>query len=400
MFDVIVVGARCAGASLAMLLARGGHRVAVVDRASFPSDTMSTHFLWPRAAFRLRDWGLLDRLHARGCAPIEQLTFDVGPVQMSGMGPGVEGQTAAYCPRRTVLDTVLVEAAVEAGADLIDGVVVDDVVWADGRVSGVRGRRRGVGGSVSLRAPLVVGADGLHSTVARRVAAHVYNHHPPLTCVYYSYWSGLGDVRASFHARTGQLILVWPTNDGLTCIYVGWPRREFPRVRTDLDRSFHAALDLVPGLRDTVASGHREQRFVGTADLPNQYRTSVGPGWALLGDAGHHKDPSTGMGIADAFLSADLLAEAIHSTRAGRPVDDALGDYQRQRDQLTANGFELALSTARLAPLSNGLTAFYRAAAAQPEVVERIFGVLGGSVPIRDVYSAPNIASVLAQANS
>ena len=155
----------------------------------------------------------------------------------------------------------------------------------------------------------------------------------------------------------------------------------------------------VPGLRDTVASGHREQRFVGTADLPNQYRTSVGPGWALLGDAGHHKDPSTGMGIADAVLSADLLAEAIHSARAGRPVDDALGDYQRQRDQLTADGFELALSTARLAPLSNRLTAFYRAAAAQPEVVARIFGVLGGSVPIRDIYSVPNIASVLTQAH-
>src|SRR5271165_1412833 len=129
MYDVVVVGARCAGAPLAMLLARAGHRVGLIDRASFPSDTMSTHFLWQRGAARLQTWGLLDRLEARGCAPIREITFDVGPVQLCGTGPPVGGVANTYCPRRTVLDALLVEAAVQAGAQVIEGFAVDEVMW-------------------------------------------------------------------------------------------------------------------------------------------------------------------------------------------------------------------------------------------------------------------------------
>ena len=384
--DVIVVGARCAGAPLAMLLARAGHRVALVDRASFPSDTMSTHFLWQRGAARLQAWGLLGELRARGCAPIRQITFDVGPVQLSGIGPPVAGVADAYCPRRTVLDTLLTQAAADAGAELIEGFVVRDLLWSGGRAAGVRGRHR-QGPELSLRGRLVVGADGLHSTVARKVAARAYSGYPSLTAFYYSYWSGLAGLGASFHARAGRLILVWPTNDGLTCIAVVWPRRQLREVRQDVEGSFRAALGLVPGLREAVSSGHREQRFTGTGDLPNLYRVSAGPGWALAGDAGHHKDPSTGMGISDAFLAADLLADAIHDGLARqRPLDDAVAGYQDQRDALTANGFALTLATARLGALSPRLEAFYRAAAACPERVCQVFGVLGGSIPVADVY--------------
>jgi flavin-dependent dehydrogenase len=386
MYDVIVVGARCAGAPLAMLLARAGHRVALADRASFPSDTMSTHFLWQRGAARLEAWGLLGRLRARGCAPIREITFDVGPVQLAGIGPAVGGVADAYCPRRTVLDALLAGAAAEAGADLIEGFAVGDVLWSEGRAVGVRGHHRAAAGS-SLRARIVVGADGLHSTVARRVAARAYGEHPSLTAVYYSYWSGISHLGASFHARPGRLILTWPTNDDLTCIYVAWPRQEFGQVRTDAENHFYSALDLVPGLRDTVASGRREGRFTGTGDLPNLYRTSAGPGWALAGDAGHHQDPSTGMGMSDAFQAAELLAGAIHDGLAGhRPIDEALAGYQHQRDELTANGFGLTLATARLAPLTARLEAFYRAAAEQPEVSRQVFGVLGGSLPAAGVY--------------
>ena len=386
MYDAIVVGARCAGAPLAMLLARAGHRVALADRASFPSDTMSTHFLWQRGAARLQAWGLLGRLRACGCAPIREITFDVGPVQISGIGPAVEGVADAYCPRRTVLDALLAGAAEESGAELIEGFVVGDVLWSGGRAVGVRGHHRTSPGS-SLRARIVVGADGLHSTVARKVAARAYREYPPLTAVYYSYWSGIRHLGASFHARPGRLILVWPTNDDLTCIYVAWPRQEFGHVRKDAEKHFHSALDLVPGLRDTVASGRREARFTGTGDLPNLYRTSAGPGWALAGDAGHHKDPSTGMGMSDAFQGAELLAEAIHDGLAGhRPLDQAVSGYQHRRDALTGSGFDLTLATARLAPLPPRLEAFYRTAAQQPEVSRQIFGVLGGSLPAADVY--------------
>lgn len=385
MFDVIVVGARCAGASLAMLLARAGHRVAIVDRASFPSDTMSTHFLWQRGGARLRAWGLLERLEARGCAPIKEINFDVGPVQLRGVGPAVDGTPFTYCPRRTVLDALLVDAAVESGAELIEGFVVDEVLWSEGRAVGIGGHPR-QGATSALHARIVVGADGLHSTVGRSVGAPVYREHPPLTGVYYSYWSGLTELGASFHSRPGQLILVWPTNDDLTCIYVAWPRAEFRGVRKDTEAKFHDALALVPGLRDSVASGQREHRFVGSDDLPNLYRASAGPAWALVGDAGHHKDPSTGMGMSDAFLAADLLAGAINDGLAGhRQLDHALATYQQDRDDLTANGFQLTLSSAKLAPLSTSLESFYRTAVDQPETACQIFGVLGGSVPMHDL---------------
>lgn len=390
MFDVVVVGARCAGASLAMLLARAGHHVALVDRATFPSDTMSTHFLWQRGAARLQTWGLLGELRARGCVPIREITFDVGSARLTGIGPGVDGTTDTYCPRRTVLDALLVEAAVEAGAELIQGFTVRDLVWSDGRVVGVTGRSRDSADS-TLAARVVVGADGLHSKVAKTVSAGLYRAHPPLTTVYYSYWSGISDVGASFNARPGQLILVWPTNDDLTCIYVAWPHREFPHVRTDVEGSFHSALELIPGLRETVASGRREERLVGTRDLPNQYRMSAGPGWALAGDAGHHKDPSTGMGMSDAFAAAELLAAAVHDgLTGGQPMDDALAGYQHRRDQVTANGFDLTLNTARLAPPSARVEAFYRKAADQPEMIRNVFGVMGGTMSAGDVY--PRIA--------
>jgi 2-polyprenyl-6-methoxyphenol hydroxylase-like FAD-dependent oxidoreductase len=390
MYDVIVVGARCAGAPLAMLLARAGHKVALTDRASFPSDTMSTHFLWQRGAGRLQAWGLLERLQALGCPPIRQITFDAGPVQLTGIGPAVGGVAETYCPRRTVLDALLVEAAVQAGAELIDGFVIGDLLWSDGRAAGVRGHAPGSTAQRSLPARLVVGADGLHSTVARKAAARAYRSHPPLTAVYYSYWSGLCQLGASFHARPGRLILTWPTNDRLTCIYVAWPRQEFGQVRTDVEGSFYAALKLVPGLHEAVRSGRRDQRFAGTGDLPNLYRESAGPGWALAGDAGHHKDPSTGMGISDAFLAADLLADAIHDGLSGsQPMDQALAGYQHRRDLLTANGFELTLATARLAALPARHEAIYRAALEQPDLASRVFGVLGGSVPIDAVYADP-----------
>ena len=386
MYDVIVVGARCAGASLGMLLARAGHRVALVDRASFPSDTMSTHFLWQRGADRLQAWGLLDSLQQRGCVPIRTITFDVGPVRLRGTGPSVGGVSDTYCPRRTVLDALLVKAATESGAELVDGFVVDGLVWSEGRVVGVEGHQRG-SAKTTLRAPVVVGADGLHSTVAKATGTRSYQEHSAVTGVLYSYWSGLSGLGASFHARPDRLILVWPTNDDLTCIYVAWPHKDFRQVRKNVEPEFRAALDLVPGLREAVASGRREERFVGTDDLPNLYRTSAGPGWALAGDAGHHKDPSTGMGMSDTFASAELLAEAIHGGLVGeRPIDGALSDYQNKRDALTANGYALTLSTARLAPLTPKLEAFYRTAADQPEVIRRIFGVISGSLPIGGLF--------------
>lgn len=399
MYDVVVVGARCAGASLAMLLARRGHRVALVDRAAFPSDTISSHFLWQQGAARLESWGLLEELRSLGCRPLPVLTFDFGPVAITGRPPAVRGVSDTFCPRRTLFDNLLVQAAAGAGADLFDGTSVQSVRWSGGRACGVDVRPRS-GVATHLDARLVVGADGRNSLVAREVRAKPYRWSPSLTFVYYSYWSGMTTMAPAYHMRPGRLILRWPTNDGLTCMYVGSPRAEFVEFRRDIEGNFLRSLELAPGLREEIAGGSREERFRGAADLPNFYRTSFGDGWALAGDAGHHKDPTTGLGMSDALASAELLAGAVDDALVGRRSwNEALAGYQRRRDEATANGLRLTLSAAALDPLPAPLQRYYEAAAAQPQEVTRILGALGGAIPLEDVFSAARIAAVVGGSN-
>src|SRR5262245_52020984 len=188
-YDAIIVGARCAGAPTAMLLARKGYKVLVVDRATFPSDTISTHVVHPPAVAALARWGLLDRLIATGCPPIDTYVFDFGPFAITG-SPAVDGARVAYCPRRTVLRKLLVDAAAEAGAEVREGFAVEEVLIHDGRVTGIRGHGAS-GTAVTERARVVIGADGRYSRVASAVQARMYNEQPPLLCGYYAYWSGL-----------------------------------------------------------------------------------------------------------------------------------------------------------------------------------------------------------------
>ena len=173
-----------------MLLARKGYKVLVVDRASFPSDTVSTHLLHPPGVAALGRWGLLERLTDSGCPPIHTYAFDFGPFTLTGT-PGTVDAPVAYAPRRTVLDQLLVDAAAAAGAEVRQGFSVESlVIDDDGRVTGIRGHGRN-GHTVTEHARVVVGADGRHSLVARTVQPEQYHEQPPLLCGYYSYWSDL-----------------------------------------------------------------------------------------------------------------------------------------------------------------------------------------------------------------
>jgi flavin-dependent dehydrogenase len=195
------------------------------------------------------------------------------------------------------------------------------------RVTGIQGHATG-GATVREEARIVVGADGLHSRVARRVEAAAYDVQPVCTCAYYAYWRDVPLHGAELYDRPERMIFTGPTNDGLTLVIVYWPVAAFHEVRTDIERHFLAALDLAPGLAERVRSGRRAEPFRGTADLPNFYRRPHGPGWALVGDAGYHKDPITAQGITDAFRDAELLATAIDEGLAGRrPLAEALSTY-------------------------------------------------------------------------
>ena len=227
-YDAIVVGARCAGAATAMLLARKGHDVLLVDRASFPSDTVSTHVIHPPGLAALRRWGLLDDLVATGCPWLPAYTFDLGPLLITGTPTATDGTAGGYAPRRIVLDELLVRAAEKASDELREGFSVTELITDGDQVVGVRGHARG-GMQVSEYARVVIGADGVHSRVAEQVNAPRYRQGPVLASAYYAYWSGVPATGGRWMLRPGRGFFMMPTNDDLTLILAAWPQAE--RVR-------------------------------------------------------------------------------------------------------------------------------------------------------------------------
>jgi flavin-dependent dehydrogenase len=398
MYDAIVVGARCAGSPTAMLLARKGYRVLLLDRAGFPSDTLSTHYIHQPGGAALKRWGLLDQVVASNCPPIRRQVLDLGPVTLAGAPPPADGVAEAYAPRRTVLDQILVEAAVAAGAELRTHFSVQELLTDGDRVTGIRGHAAG-GATVAERARIVIGADGLHSLVARGVQAPSYDVTPALTCVYYTYWSDVAVTDVELYARPGRMIIAAPTNDGQVLTIIYWPRAAFHEVRADVEGRFLEALDLAPGLAARVRAGKRSERFRGTADLPNRFRRPHGPGWALVGDAGYHKDPILALGISDAFRDAELLAEAVDAGLAGRaPLAEALAAYERQRNELAAPGFANTCQFARLEPPPPEMQQLMAALRHDQAQTDRFFGTIIGAVPAAEFFSPENLGRIMAAA--
>jgi 2-polyprenyl-6-methoxyphenol hydroxylase-like FAD-dependent oxidoreductase len=399
-YDAIVVGARCAGSPTAMLLGRAGHRVLVVDRATFPSDTISTHLIHPPGVAALERWGLLDRLESSGCPPIENYRIDFGPFVIGASPEPAGAISAAYAPRRTVLDKLLVDAAVEAGAELREGFTVSEVLVEDGSVTGIRGHA-GDGAPVTERARVVVGADGLHSPVARAVQASRYHEQPALEASYYAYWSGLPTDGFEGYIRPERSWAAFPTHDDLTVVIVGWPRREFEANRGDVEGNYLRMFELAPDFAERIRAATRESRFVGTGDLPNFFRTPYGPGWALVGDAGYHKDPLTAQGISDAFRDAELLGVALDRWLAGaRGFEDEMEDYQRARDVTALPMFELTCQLASMEPPPPPMRELLAALPGNPEAMTGFVSVIAGTVPVPEFFSPSNVQRIMAAAGS
>ncbi len=399
-FDAIVVGARCAGAPTAMLLARRGHRVLLVDRAIFPSDTVSTHFLHPPGVAALERWGLLERLEATGCPAYAMYAFDFGPFTIAGT-PRVDGEPAtAYCPRRTVLDELLVEAAVEAGVELREGVTVDHVLTEDARVTGIAGRSKD-GARMKEPGRVVIGADGRRSVFARAVGASRYHERPSLTAGYYAYWSGLQADHFTGYIRPARGFASAPTHDDLTMLTVSWPHSELEANRHDVEGAFMRTIDLVPEFAERLRSATRETRFAGAVNLPGFFAQPFGPGWALVGDAGYHKDPLTAQGISDAFRDAEAMAEALDDVFSGRATfDERLGGYQRERDEAAMPMFELTCDFATLEPPPPDMAQLLAATAGRQEAMDDFASMFAGTMPVAAFFSPENTARILAGAQA
>jgi 2-polyprenyl-6-methoxyphenol hydroxylase-like FAD-dependent oxidoreductase len=378
-FDAIVVGARCAGSPTAMLLARMGYRVLVVDRATFPSDTVSTHILHPLGVKALSKWSLLDRLAATGCPPIHTYAFDFGPFTITG-APGTRDAPVAYCPRRTILDKLLIDAAAQSGAEVREDFSVEEVLVEDGRVAGIKGRSKH-GGSIIERAQVVVGADGRGSFVAKAVRPEHYDERPPLLAGYYSYWSGLPmDGRFENYSRDKRGFAVAPTHEGLTMVIVGWPYAEFVENKKDIEGNYLKAIELAPTFADRIRGAKREARFTGVA-VPNYFRKPYGPGWALVGDAGYNRDFITGQGIMDAFHDAELCTAALDRAFSGTlPFAAAMSEYQRARDARVKAMYELTCQLATLEP--------------PPPEMQRLFGAIHGKQTAMDDFARMNAGTI------
>jgi 2-polyprenyl-6-methoxyphenol hydroxylase-like FAD-dependent oxidoreductase len=397
-YDAIIVGARCAGSPTAMLLARRGYRVLLVDRVTFPSDTISTHIVHPPGVAALRRWGLLERLAATGCPPITSYSFDFGPIKIAGSLRPEDGVSRAYCPRRTVLDYLLVEAAVGAGAELRERFTVDEIVIEDGHVTGLRGHTP-KGATLTERARVVVGADGRHSLVAKAVQAPRYHERPTIAVGYYAYWSGLPAEGWTGYVRPPRAIGVAPTNDGLTMVTVNWPRTEFEANRRDVEGAFARAFELVPEFAERVRDARRETRFLGTGDLPNFFCKPYGPGWALVGDAGYHKDPITAQGISDAFRDAEALAAALDDTFSGRRrYHEAMADYQHARDERALPMFEFTCDLARLEPPSAEMQQLLEAVQSSQAAMDGFVSVVAGTIPVPEFFGPENTERIMAGA--
>jgi 2-polyprenyl-6-methoxyphenol hydroxylase-like FAD-dependent oxidoreductase len=398
-YDVIVVGARCAGSPTAMLLARNGYKVLVVDRATFPSDTVSTHIVHPPGVASLRRWGVLDRLLATGCPPIDTYTFDFGPFTLSG-APGTDETPVAYGPRRTLLEKLLVNAASEAGAEVREGFTVADVIIEDGRVTGIRGHGKD-GQTVTEHARVVVGADGRHSLVARAIGAERYHEKPQLLCGYYSYWSGLEmDGRFETYVRPDRGFAAWPTNDDLTVLICGWPYAELEANRNDIEGNYLKMLELAPAFADRVRAAKREARYVGTA-VPNYFRKPYGPGWALVGDAGYNRDFITGQGIHDAFRDAELCVTALDETFLGaRSFEDAMDAYQAARDQQVLAMYEFTTELATLEPPPPELQQLLAAIHGNQGAMDGFARVFGGVTSPAEFFAEENVGRIMTQAGA
>lgn len=332
-YDVIVVGARCAGAPLGMLLARAGHKVLVVDRAHFPSDTMSTHFIQSPGMLRLARWGLHDRLMATGCPPVTKAVLEADGEPLEIELPQRRGIQGLASPRRTVLDKLLVDAAREAGAEVREGLTFTTPLLEGERVVGIEGYTDE--GPFRAEARFTVGADGRNSAFAEAVGAGYRFREPEQGAGYYSYFAGVGLKDTYLKVSDDRFCVAFPTHDDLTVVALGWIGADTREIRRDVEGNFSRALATLGEFGQRVLAGKREERFVGLADLVNFLRKAWGPGWALAGDALYFKDPIPADGITDAFRAADLLASALDDALTGRSSEEeALQRYEDNNDEL------------------------------------------------------------------
>jgi flavin-dependent dehydrogenase len=312
----------------------------------------------------------------------------MGDLEYEGAPSAVRGVATMYCPRRTVLDAMLIEGARSAGAEVRESVIARDVLWSNDRVVGVVAHNAH-GNKLELRARIVVGADGLNSRIARAVAASYKVYEEPITFAFYAYWDDLPLDHFGSHRLAGSRVLEFPTHDGQTCIYIGWPMPRYSDLKSSIERAYHDEITAAWGVRDRARKARRASQVRGSSRLPNFYRQSAGPGWALVGDAAYHKDPTTGMGIADAFLGAELLAQAIDAglqNDCPSRLDERTQAYDADLYEQTRFIFDWTLTCSRFREM-DAMLDFYRGVLTNKADTVRMFDISAGKEHMNTLFN-------------
>jgi flavin-dependent dehydrogenase len=385
-YDILIIGARVAGASLALLLGERGYRVLMVDRDLFPSDTFSTHFLNSRVVALLNQLGVLADIEAAGFRHITRSRTYIEDCIFEGpMAP--EG-AFALAPRRDMLDATIIEHAERRG-DVVfwERTHADGLIWEDGQVTGARltshdGEHR------EVRARVVVGADGKYSKVAKWVRAAAYHEVAPLRSVYYGYFQDvtpLLETAVELFFVQDRIGYIFPMQPGLDCLALELQPEEFAPFRADPQGVFEAIFRALPGMAARLRDARLTGKMMGTAGIPNHFRQAFGAGWALTGAAAYLKDPSTGFGIGDAIMQAMWLAEALDATLRGADWETTLSAFQRRRDETFLPAFEATLAVTREHDGTEDALAWRRGAMAKPHtaraIAHRLPSALSGILP-------------------
>jgi menaquinone-9 beta-reductase len=394
-FDVVIVGARCAGSPLALMLRRRGLSVCLVDRAQFPSETPSTHLIQPCGVRLLDELGLLDAVLTAGAVLLDRVTMVIDDVvRIEAKLDEVDNLQSSLCVRRVTLDGLLVDAAAAAGADVRTGLRVTGLISEDGRVTGVET----AGGPIHAR--LVVGADGRHSTVASLVGAREYHVAPAGKMFAWAYFEGVHDRegRVRIGRRGAQVFLAAPTDGDLYMAATGIDMAEQAEFHADRDANFAAGLRAWPELADVIADARRVGPIRVLTNWHGYFREAAGPGWVLLGDAGHFKDPTPGQGIADAFRQADRLAPAIEDGLGNTSPDAAMQRWWHWRDDDAYEMYWFASDMGARGAASPLMTRLMRNLAADPEATLMFFGVLNHEIRPSELFTRPRALRAAARA--
>jgi len=398
MCDVIVVGARCAGSAIAMLLARKEYRVVLLDRDTFPSDmVMSTHFIHQRGVACLARWGLRDQVVSTESAPVTRFDIDVGPYTLSGSPPSFDGEACAFAPRRIFLDEILIRAAASSGVDVREGCRVEALLMEDGRVTGVRGLIEKGRGTFLEKARIVIGADGPSSRVAAEVRAEEYNSKPALQGTAWIYWKGVPLKGLELHLREYEAIYAFPSSMGCTLVGANWSIDRFRAARGDIEtRYFDVLRRAAPELAEQVANAERADDKIYLGSTRNFFRKASGPGWALLGDAHYTKDPCTAQGITDAFCDAELLAETLdQALRRERDLSEALAEYEKATVEWATPFYELTCQMATFAPPPPDMLAIYTALQGNQADIDSFIGLITEAVSPAQFFAPENVGRIL-----